>query len=65
MGQGPGSSPASAGNPVAGGLATGVGLLVVGATIVKTADACSRPNASPICLRGPSAADSTADAGAP
>ena len=65
MGQGPGASPASAGSPVAGGLATGIGLLVVGATAVKTAASCAKPDASPACLSGPSAADSVRDGGTP
>lgn len=64
-GQGPGPSPASQGNPIAGGIAAGVGAVVFGATAVKTVASCTAPNASPRCLRGPGPADVVADAGAP
>lgn len=63
--QGPGPSPASAGNPVAAAIATGVGVGVIGGTVVKTAAACSQPNAPLTCLRGPGPADSESDGGAP
>ncbi|MFO0762965.1 MAG: hypothetical protein U0359_41400 [Byssovorax sp.] len=64
-GQGPGGSPGSHGNPIAGGIATAVGAVVFGATAVKTAASCTAPNASPACLRGPGPADAVADGGAP
>lgn len=64
-GQGPGPSPGSQGNPVAGGVATGVGLVVLGATAVKTVAACTQPDGGPGCLRGPGPADSIGDGGAP
>jgi hypothetical protein len=64
-GQGPGPSPGSHGDPLAGGIATGIGLAVAGATVAKTVSACAQPDASPACLRGPGPADSVSDAGAP
>jgi hypothetical protein len=63
--QGSGGSPGSHGNPVASGIATGVGALVVGATVTKTVAACAQPDASLACLRGPGPADSVSDAGTP
>lgn len=63
--QGPGTSPGSAGNPVAAGIATGIGMAVVGGTVVKTAAACAQPNAPLTCLRGPGPADDASDGGAP
>lgn len=64
-GQGPGASPGSHGDPAAGGLAAAIGLVVLGATVTKTVSACSQPDASPACLRGPGPADSVSDAGSP
>jgi hypothetical protein len=58
-------SPGSHGNPIAAGIATGVGLAVVGATVAKTVSACAQPDASLACLRGPGPADGLSDAGAP
>ena len=64
-GQGPGVSPGLHGDPVAGGIATGVGVLVAGATVTKTVAACAQPDASLACLRGPGPADNVSDAGTP
>lgn len=63
--QGPGSSPASQGDPVAAAIATGVGAAVVGKTVVDTAVKCTRPYASADCLAGPGAHAGESDAGAP
>jgi hypothetical protein len=58
-----GLTTAGHGSPAADAIATGIGLAVVGATTVKTVDACKQPNASAACLRGPSALDYVSDAG--
>lgn len=65
QGQGPGPSPASHGSLAAGGIATGVGVIVLGAVATKTAMKCTAPDASAACLRGPGPADSVSDAGEP
>jgi len=51
--QGPGSDPASHGDPTAAALATGIGIGVLGAGAAATVVACSQPGATEGCLRGP------------
>lgn len=62
-GQGPAGNPGSHGDPIAEGIATGIGIATVGATAARTANACARPDASATCLRGPGPADNERDAG--
>ena len=61
--QGPGASAGSHGDPVAEGIATGIGVAAMGGTAVKTVGACAQPDASPTCLRGPGPADTEHDGG--
>jgi len=61
--QRPSGSPGSHGDPVAEGIATGVGIGVMGATAVQTAGACAQPDASPTCLRGRGPHDNEGDGG--
>jgi hypothetical protein len=52
-GQGaPSLSPAHYGNPSAAGLATGIGVAVLGTGAAGMVAECARPGASPTCLRG-------------
>lgn len=50
------------GNAVAGGIATGIGMAVVGVGVGRTADACLQPDASATCLRGPGPHDQGGEA---
>ncbi len=51
--QGPGADPASHGDPVAGAIATGLALGILGSGAAAVAIDCSRPGATEDCLRGP------------
>jgi len=58
-------APGQHGDPVAAAVATAIGVGVIGATAVQTAEKCAEPSASLDCLAGPGLGATEGDAGTP